>query len=64
MCAEATARMSKALSRDSMPDIFPQAEGLLEGRTEEEETRLIEGSGFRVQGSGAEGPQKTVNTQI
>ena len=51
-----------ALSRDSMLDIFRRGEVLPQGRTNEEETRLIEGSGFRLRG--AEGPQNTLNTQI
>ncbi len=55
---------SGALSRDSMLDIFRRGEVLPEGRTNEEETRLIEESGFRVQGSGAEGPQNALHTQI
>ncbi len=65
LCAEVTTRMSRALSRDSMPDIFPQAEVLLEGRTNEEETALIEATTkYSKDMKRSEGPQKTPNTQI
>ncbi len=48
-----------------MPDIFPQAEGLLEGRTNEEETALIEATTkYAKDTKGSEGPQNTLSTQI